>query len=927
MSPPLDSEFEVVGGVPVYWTPGVAGSRPFAGLVFRVGQMDETLVTAGTTHLVEHLALPARATPGLDVNGVVDTTSTVLWFSGDVADVVRELARATQSLRALPRWRFEHERSILLTEAANRSSAFVPHSLALRYGARGPGLSGQPEYGLNAVDLATAQRWADARFSRFQCALVLTFAPPPEIAEILAVLHDGERTPAPEPEHIPYLEFPSVFPGGVVGYVGASYVVPRTYASTVGQRLLEGRLRDTLRYRGGLTYAVSTSYEPLGPDLACASVLVDTMESNSEAVRNGLVATFEGLARTGPNAAELEAVKSEFKRDPMDNSELIGLLMYRAHSHLIGHEVKSRSEDLEALESLTAGDVADALRQTSDSMLLVQPANVALPGGGFRPYPIDSPRQIEDGRRFKRAGLPFRRTGAERELVVSPSGVTLHGEGFVRSIPADDTAAVIRYRGGIRELWSGDGFVVVVDPGIWRNGGDLPALIDRLGAGVTVDLTTDPPIFDDATLQAAVKAFDSNDMQRAYDLFSEGTRHHPEDVVAWAYRSAAAKALSRHRESLEGASRACALEPDFAWAQQLRSEGLWWSGRVDEALDAVRAALALGVSDVDALSDFAYYLAEAGEDDEAETVVQLLEALHPQHQYTWFAKGWAAQARGAFDSALPALEHVVELTPENPYAHNNVGWVLLQRGDTESALQAFDRALALAEDNPYAPYNRVVALGQLGRQAEAEQALDSLERRRLARTETALESDPADRDALNTRTEALITLGSLEAARDSARDHVERYPDDFAALLVLVELESRLGDDERARVTLGQAEALSPFDRHVLALAVELDSRGSVSPERRSALAAALDSSPNDERLLRARATLTLAEDDRTAARSAIERMLERSPLSCCAIALSGLLAASEGDLAEARRAHTSSRIVTPTCFFAHRLETAIAER
>ena len=154
------------------------------------------------------------------------------------------------------------------------------------------------------------------------------------------------------------------------------------------------------------------------------------MESNSEAVRNGLVATFEGLARTGPNAAELEAVKSEFKRDPMDNSELIGLLMYRARSHLIGHEVKSRSEDLEALESLTAGDVADALRQTSDSMLLVQPANVALPGGGFRPYPIDSPRQIEDGRRFKRAGLPFRRTGAEQELVVSPSGVTLHRRGL-----------------------------------------------------------------------------------------------------------------------------------------------------------------------------------------------------------------------------------------------------------------------------------------------------------------------------------------------------------------------------------------------------------------------------------------------------------------------------------------------------------------
>lgn len=699
--------------------------------------------------------------------------------------------------------------------------------------------------------------------------------------------------------------------------------MPRTYASTVGQRLLEGRLRDTLRYRGGLTYAVSTSYEPLGPDLAFARVLVDTMESNSEAVRNGLVATFEGLARTGPNAAELEAVKSEFKRDPMDNSELIGLLMYRAHSHLIGHEVKSRSEDLEALESLTAGDIADALRQTSDSMLLVQPANVALPGGGFRPYPIDSPRQIEDGRRFKRAGLPFRRTGAERELVVSPSGVTLHGEGYVRSIPADDTAAVIRYRGGIRELWSGDGFVVVVDPGIWRNGGDLPALIDRLGAGVTVDLTTDPPIFDDATLQAAVKAFDSNDMQRAYARApgtiprtsspghigvrprkpSTGTVS-PSKVRAARVRSS--QISPGHSSS---ARRACGgragwTRPSMPCERRSHSECRMWTPSPTSPTTWPRP--------------------------ERTTKRRRSSNCSRRCILSTSTRGSPRAGRprlAAPSTRLPALEHVVELTPENAYAHNNVGWVLLQRGGTESALQAFDRAFALAEDNPYAPYNRVVALGRLGRQAEAEQALDSIERRRLARTETAPESDPADRDALNTRTEALITLGSLEAARDSARDHVERYPDDFAALLVLVELESRLGDDERARVTLGQAEALTPFDRHVLALAVELDSRGSVSPERRSALAAALASSPNDERLLRARATLTLAEDDRTAARSAIERMLERSPLWCCAIALSGLLAASEGDLAEARRAHTSSRIVTPTCFFAHRLETAIAER
>ena len=164
---------------------------------------------------------------------------------------------------------------------------------------------------------------------------------------------------------------------------------------------------------------------------------------------------------------------------------------------------------------------------------------------------------------------------------------------------------------------------------------------------------------------------------------------------------------------------------------------------MDEALDAVRAALALGVSDVDALSDFAYYLAEAGEDDEAETVVQLLEALHPQHQYTWFAKGWAAQARGAFDWLYPRSNTSSSSRRRTPYAHNNVGWVLLQRGDTESALQAFDRALALAEGQPVCAVqssSRPRSARAAGRRPE--QALDSLERRRLARTETALESDP-----------------------------------------------------------------------------------------------------------------------------------------------------------------------------------------
>ena len=921
VSVPLDANLVVIAGVPVYWAHGFPGSRPFAGLIFRVGQADETLVTAGTTHLVEHLALPARSTPGLDVNGQVDGTSTLLWYSGETDDVIGELRRSVELIRALPRWRFEQERSILQTEAENRSTAFVQHAHALRFGSRGFGLAGHPEYGLDHVDLRAAQAWADSRFCRSQCAVVLTFPPPDALGEVLEILEAGTPVPPPEPTAIPYLEFPSACPAGLAGYVGGSYIAPRGYETTVGQRLLEDRLRETLRYRGGLTYSVSTTYEPLGATLAIATVLVDAMESNTEAVRNGLIATWESLARAAPSSAEFDAVIRDFSRDPTDNGGLIGFLLYHAHSHRIGHETRTRAEELETLQALTPGAVAETLRASYDSLLLVQPPSVQLPGGRFKPYPLDSPELIADGRRFKRSGLPFRRTGEEQELVVSEKGVTLFGEGYGRSVFADDTTAVLQYQDGIRRVWGGDGFSIVVDPAIWRGGGDLPALVDRLGDGVVIDMTATPPIFEDRELQSAVSAFDGGDCEKAFGLFSQGTDRHPDDPVAWAYRSAAALGLDRHRESLNAATRACAIEPDYAWAQRLRSKGLWWSGRIDDALDAARAALALGVSDDDGLSDFAFYFAEAGEDEEANTVVELMEALHPDSPLTWFAKGWSAQSRGAFDLAEPALERVVELNPEDSYAQNNLGLVLLQKGQTEQALEAFDRAIKLSADNMYAPWNRAIALALLGRQSEADRAREALERHRLRLATESLDRDPYDRDALAERTDRLTALGELEEARDAARQHVERYADDFSALVSLAELELHLGDNEHAHAVLHQVESLSPTDRTALALRLELEARGSIRDESRAALACALAEHPNDSRLLGAQAVVALADDARTLARAVVGRLLERAPLECCPHGLLGLLALREGDEPGARAALAASRARTPTCFVADDLE------
>ena len=79
VSEPFDAHVDVVAGVMVAWAEGIPGARPFAALVCRVGQADETLTTAGTTHLVEHLVLPARVTPGIDFNGHVDAMTGFEW--------------------------------------------------------------------------------------------------------------------------------------------------------------------------------------------------------------------------------------------------------------------------------------------------------------------------------------------------------------------------------------------------------------------------------------------------------------------------------------------------------------------------------------------------------------------------------------------------------------------------------------------------------------------------------------------------------------------------------------------------------------------------------------------------------------------------------------------------------------------------------
>src|SRR6476660_1410871 len=111
-----------VDGVRVLWKQ--APPPLMAALVFRVGRSDETLATAGITHLVEHLAFSKLGQLRHPHNGMVDNVRTVLHASGSEDEVVAFVGNVTRALSGLPTDRLEAEARVLRTEAAGRSGGF-----------------------------------------------------------------------------------------------------------------------------------------------------------------------------------------------------------------------------------------------------------------------------------------------------------------------------------------------------------------------------------------------------------------------------------------------------------------------------------------------------------------------------------------------------------------------------------------------------------------------------------------------------------------------------------------------------------------------------------------------------------------------------------------------------------------------------------
>jgi zinc protease len=474
-----------VDGVRVISMPEGAVQGPLqAWLMFGVGRADETMPSAGISHLVEHLTLQPVGKVDYAYNGSVGFVSTSFKVVGTDVQVVDFFARVANHLSELPISRLSEEVRILEVEGAKRSRSQMTLDLASRFGAQGVGLVDWPEHGLNRLTPDEILQWSTQRYTAQNAAMWLSGPVPPSLS--LAGLPQGDKSERPTARLFTKAR---TYVGAETDSISVSVlshdsqwgIIPAM--STARERAFE-RLRRT----EAVSYEVNFSRERLGGERALLFLHADSAEGAQASVLTGLVEIMNQLAEVGPTTAELE----EMARRRQQHSDAPQRAMAYVHSwcerYLLGLETYSFEEMDQRNAEQTPETMKADLAASLPTMLVVGPEGLDVPDG-LAPLSEWSEDRI-DGDRY----LPIsqRQVG---ELTVGTSGVTwgLDEERF-RTVHWQDAVACFTWDNGVRGVMGSGGQVITVTPWHWEGGSGLTSIVDsnmdehtriRLGPGET----------------------------------------------------------------------------------------------------------------------------------------------------------------------------------------------------------------------------------------------------------------------------------------------------------------------------------------------------------------------------------------------------------------------------------------------------------
>ena len=213
-----------------------------------------------------------------------------------------------------------------------------------------------------------------------------------------------------------------------------------------------------------------------------------------------------------------------------------------------------------------------------------------------------------------------------------------------------------------------------------------------------------------------------------------------------------------------------ARRPDMAIAYRHLAFVQWESGRVGDAVGALRRAIAAGIAHAGVTTQLGTYLAESGAAAEAVRLLEPVARVDEPDLDALNALGIAYARAGQPGDAQRVFERLLGMNPESSMALENLGALALARGDLDEARDRFQRAVRLDAESSQAQSGLGVVAIRTGDRAAA-----------IAAWTRAVQIDRTNYDALYNLGITLARGGQMTAARPYLEQFVQTAPQTFYA--------------------------------------------------------------------------------------------------------------------------------------------------
>jgi hypothetical protein len=459
-----------VDGIPTILAPG-RGPLITAGLMFRVGWADETLVTRGVTHLVEHLAIFGLGEVAAHHNGTTGETVTLFHITGTETEVVDFLNGLCRSLSDLPVDRMQLEKEVLWTEAVQRGTAWAGPHLE-RYGANGPGLGFYDELGLFGLDAAAVNDWARTRFTLRNAVLWVIGDRVPKGLDL--ALPEGERRSIPDWPECVRAKPASFVAVGNETLLHAVVGKPRMVG--VFTAVASKMLYRALRLESGQSYTAACDWQPMDVDRVRVVVHADARAESRGVVVHRVFDVLEAIRDGKVDERDLESVKATL--DQAYETPDLGAAMTPSMARwlLVGVPIRHPDEIRRDLHEVTVADLAAIARDVlADAVVKVPEGTEGLGARGFVPTDTASTGEVP--------GVAYQyRAQPESALVIGDTGVSHRVPGRVITVEFEQCVALLKAPDGARRIFGADGWQIHIEPNLLR--GVTPEVIARVDGRV-----------------------------------------------------------------------------------------------------------------------------------------------------------------------------------------------------------------------------------------------------------------------------------------------------------------------------------------------------------------------------------------------------------------------------------------------------------